>query len=124
MTQDSELVSSLIDKGVKVHILNIGMMDNTPASKLIKNIFFSFAEFERDMIIERTQEGKAIAKTRTGFKEGRPKEYTEAQINMALDLLKDNSYTQVEKMMKISKATLVRAMRKRRKEYGERQNTN
>ena len=59
ITQGSELVNELIQRGIKVNILNIGMMDNTPASKLIRNIFFSFAEFERDMIVERTQEGKA-----------------------------------------------------------------
>lgn len=87
---------------------------NLPSSKLIKNIFFSFTEFERDIIIEKTQEGKAIAKTKAGFKEGRPKEYTDTQINMALDLLNEHSYTEVEKMTKISKATLVRAMRKKR----------
>lgn len=34
-------------------------MDNTPISKLIRNIFFSFSEFERDMIIERMRERKA-----------------------------------------------------------------
>lgn len=113
MTQGSELVTALINKGVKVHILNIGVMDNTPSSKLIRNIFFSFAEFERDMIIERTQEGKAVAKTKEGFKEGRPPKYTETQINYALDLLKSHSYTEVEKMTQISKATLVREARKR-----------
>lgn len=61
-SQGIELVKKPISKGVKVHILNMGLMDNTPASKLIRNIFFAFAEFERDMIVERTQEGKAIAK--------------------------------------------------------------
>lgn len=65
-------------------------MDNTPASKLIRNIFFSFAEFERNMIVERTQEGKAIAKTKDGFKEGRPKKYTPKQIEHALSLLSVN----------------------------------
>ena len=73
MMQGSELVSTLISKGVKVYILNIGMMDNTPASKLVRNIFFAFAEFERDMIVERTQEGKEVAKKKPGYREGRPK---------------------------------------------------
>ena len=50
-------------------------MDNTPSSKLIRNIFFAFAEFERDMIIERIQEGIAIAKQNPGYREGRPKLY-------------------------------------------------
>ena len=109
MTQGSELVTELIKKGIRVHILNVGIMDNTPASKLIRNIFFAFAEFERDMIVERTQEGKAIARTKSGFKEGRPKRYTDMQIKIALSLLKDYSYREVEKMTKISKSTLVRA---------------
>ena len=67
-----KLVDDLLKKGVRIHILNMGIMDNTPNGKLIRNIFFSFAEFERDMIVERTREGKAIARTKEGFKEGRP----------------------------------------------------
>lgn len=60
--EGSKLINSLLVKNVRVHILNIGIMDNTPASKLIRQIFFAFAEFERDLIVERTQEGRAIAK--------------------------------------------------------------
>ena len=75
--QGSKLVNELVERGIKVHILNIGLLDNTPASKLIKNIFLAFAEFERDMIVERTQEGKAIAKQQEDFKEGRPKKYNQ-----------------------------------------------
>ncbi|WP_195269294.1 recombinase family protein [Eubacterium sp. 1001713B170207_170306_E7] len=109
MSQGSELVNSLISKGIKVNILNIGTMDNTPTSNLIRNIFFAFAEFERDMIVERTQEGKAIAKNNPDFKEGRPKKYSKQQLEHALSLLKNNSYSQVEKMTGISKSTLIRA---------------
>ena len=111
--QGSKMVNDLISKGVKVHILTIGMMDNTPSSKLIRNMFLVFAEFERDMIVERTQEGKAIAKTKAGFKEGRPKAYTEQQITDALEYLKDNSYKKTEKAYGISKSTLIRAKRER-----------
>lgn len=109
MTQGSELVSGLIARGIKVHILNIGILDNTPASKLIRNVFFAFAEFERDMIVERTQEGKAIARQQPGYREGRPPKYSKAQMRHALELLQDHSYTQVEKMTGISKSTLIRA---------------
>lgn len=114
MTQGSELVTELIERGVRVHILNIGIMDNTPASKLIRNIFFSFAEFERDMIIERTQEGKAIAKTKSGFKEGRPNKYTQEQLNHAIGLLDGHTYKEVERMTRISKSTLIREKRKQK----------
>lgn len=113
MTQGSELVSNLIEKGIKVYILNIGVMDNTPSSKLIRNVFFAFAEFERDMIVERTMEGKAIAKQNPDFREGRPKKYSRKQIEHALELLESNSYKQVEDMTGISKSTLIRAKKKR-----------
>jgi len=107
-------VKELMSKGIKVHILNMGIIEDTPMGRMIFNIMCSFAEFERDMIVERTQAGKAIAKTKEGYTEGRPKKFTKAQINMALDLLEDHSYTQVEAMTRISKATLVRAMRARK----------
>lgn len=113
MSQGSELVGKLIKDGVRVYILNIGVMDNTPASKLIRNIFFAFAEFERDMIIERTTEGKAIAKQNPDFKEGRPKKYGKKQIEHALSMLNTHSYKQVEELTGISKSTLIRAKRKR-----------
>lgn len=71
--QGSQMIEELISKGVAVHVLNIGLMDNTPTGKLIRNIMLSFAEFERDMIVERTQEGKAIAREKGIRVDGRPK---------------------------------------------------
>lgn len=70
-SQGIALVDELLAKGVSLHILNMGVMNNTPTGKLIRNIMFSFAEFERDMIVERTREGKAIARQTPGYKEGR-----------------------------------------------------
>lgn len=70
-SQGIALVDELLSKGVTLHILNMGIMNNTPTGKLIRNIMFSFAEFERDMIVERTREGKAIARQRDNYKEGR-----------------------------------------------------
>ncbi len=72
-SQGSQMIESLINRGVTVHILNLGVMDNTPTGKLIRNVMLSFAEFERDMIVERTQEGKAIAREKGVRVDGRPK---------------------------------------------------
>lgn len=72
-TQGSELVQELISRGVKVHVLNMGFMDNSPTGKLIMNVMFAFAEFERDMIIQRTSEGKEVARAKEGYTEGRPR---------------------------------------------------
>jgi DNA invertase Pin-like site-specific DNA recombinase len=57
-----EIIDEINAKGCKIHILNMGIFDDTPTGKLLKNVMLAFAEFERDMIVQRTQEGKAIAK--------------------------------------------------------------
>ncbi len=51
-----------------MNVLNMGKIDDTPTGKLIRNVMLSFAEFERDMIMQRTAEGKAIAKQQPGYK--------------------------------------------------------
>ena len=111
-SQGIELVQTLLDKGITVHVLNMGLLDSTPTGKLIRNIMLAFAEFERDMIIERTQEGKAIARKQPDFREGRPRLYSRKQIQHALELLKDHSYRQVTELTGISKSTLIRAKNK------------
>lgn len=107
--QGSDLIKTLMDKGVSVYVLNMGKMDNSSTGKLIYQIMFAFAEFERDMIVERTQEGRNIARKNPNFREGRPKKYSIGQISHALELLNSHSYTQVVEMTGISKATLARA---------------
>lgn len=71
-----DIIEELIEKGVSMNIINMGKFDNSPSGKLMRTMFLAFAEFERDMIVHRTSEGKAIAKERDDFKEGRPKKQT------------------------------------------------
>lgn len=111
-----QTVKMLSEKGVKVHILNMGLVEDTPTGRLVFNVMSAFAEFERDMIVERTQEGKAIAKLNPNFKEGRPKKYNKEQIAHALKLLKDHSYKEVERMTGISRSTLKRAKKAKKLE--------
>ncbi|MEH7254287.1 recombinase family protein [Neobacillus niacini] len=107
-----QIIRNLFEQGVKIHILNMGLIENTPTGKLILTIMSGFAEFERDMIVERTQEGKAIAKQREDFREGRPNKYNKKQIEHALKMLDTHSYKQVEELTGISKSTLIRAKKK------------
>ena len=115
-SQGAELVKGLLEKGVTVRILNMGILDDTPAGKLVTTVMFAFAEFERDMIVERTQEGKAVARMNPNFREGRPRKYSPVQIQHALSLLEDYSYKQVESMTGISVPTLSRARKRQRTE--------
>lgn len=108
-----EVIRELFERGVSVHILNMGLVENTPTGRLIFSILLSFAEFERDMIVERTQEGKAIARQRPDFREGRPKKFGRKQIEHAIKLKETHSYRQVEDLTGISKSTLIRARRER-----------
>jgi len=110
-----QTIKALFEKGVRVHVLNMGLVENTPTGRLIFNIMSSFAEFERDMIVERTQEGKEIAKQRDDFREGRPRKHSKQQVQHALKLLETHSYKQVEEMTGISKRTLIR--RKKEQEF-------
>ena len=104
-----QLIDSLNTKGVTIDVLNMGIIDNSPTGKLIRNIMLAFSEFERDMIIQRTQEGKAVARQNPNFRDGRPKKFTRIQIDHALELLQNHSYKHVVAMTGISRATLGRA---------------
>lgn len=57
-----------------------------------------FAGFKRDIIVERTQEGKVIARQRNDFREGRPPKFTKKQIQNVIDLPDTHSYKQVEEI--------------------------
>lgn len=107
------LIDKLLERKIKVHILNMGIIEDTPMGKLIVTNLLAFAEFERAMIVERTQTGKAIARSKEGFKEGRPKKFTKKQVEHALKMLTINggpySYTEVVELTGISKSTLIRA---------------
>jgi DNA invertase Pin-like site-specific DNA recombinase len=106
------LIRSLVERNITVNVLNMGIANNSAMGKLMITILSGFAEFERDMIVERTQAGKAIAKTKEGFTEGRPRTYTPAQLQNAMELLDDHSYRQVENLTRISRSTLARAKQK------------
>ncbi|AWE07885.1 resolvase [Lysinibacillus sp. 2017] len=109
-----EVIEVLFDRGVKVHVLNVGLLENTTMGRFFLTTLLAVAEMERNLIIERTQEGKAIAKQRDDFREGRPKKYDKKRLDTAMQLLDDNSYKAVEAMTGISVATLAREKRKRK----------
>jgi len=65
-------IDELMERGVSVHILNMGLIEDTPSGRLIRTIFLAFAEYERDIIMNRLNEGKAIAKAKNPeWREGR-----------------------------------------------------
>jgi len=105
------LIKELLAKGINVHILNMGLVEDTSMGRLMLRMLSAIAEFDRDMIVERMAEGKAVARLDPDFKEGRPRKYSKKQITHALELLESQTYRQVEDVTGISKSTLIRAKR-------------
>ncbi|MFJ8515800.1 recombinase family protein [Lysinibacillus xylanilyticus] len=111
-----DVVEALFERGVRVHVLNVGLLENTTMGRFFLTTLLAVAEMERNLIIERTQEGKAIAKQREDFREGRPKKYDKKRLDNAMSLLETNSYKEVEALTGISVATLAREKRKRKEQ--------
>ena len=66
------LIKELLARGVSVHVLNMGLVEDTPVGRLILNVMLAFAEFERDVIVERLADGKAEEKAKNpDYREGR-----------------------------------------------------
>jgi len=98
--------------------LNIGLIDNTTTGQLIFTIFSAFAQFERDLIVNRTQEDKRYAKIYDpNFKEGCPQKFTEEQIQFAYVLKKGMSYKMIERKTGISIATKKQRFKKSFRRY-------
>jgi len=118
-----ELVETLSTKSVGLKSLNDPVDTTTPQGKLTFNIFASLAEFERDIISERTKAGLNAARAR-GRKGGRPKGLSkEAQSKAcAAETLYNErklSVQQICEQLNISKATIYSYLRYRGVQIGE-----
>ena len=112
-TEGIDLIRGLFDKGVTAHVLNVGLLENSTMGNFFITVMLAVAEMERSLIAERMQSGKEIAKTKDGYKEGRPKKYSNSQLELAYKLKQEgNSYKQVEQMTGICKQTLWRYIKK------------
>ena len=66
------VINDLQDRSIKINILNLGIIDNSSIGKFTTTVLLAVAEMERDMIVSRTQEGKAYAKKHNpNYREGR-----------------------------------------------------
>ena len=101
-----EYIDFLLKKGVILHILNMGIVEDTPMGRLIVTNLLAFAEFERAMIAERTSAGKAIARQNPEWREGR-KEIVIPDFEKFLEKQKDGEITVAEccKKLNISRRT-------------------
>ena len=100
-----KVIKELMARGVAVHVLNMGLVEDTPTGRLILNILLAFAEFERDNIVERLADGREVAKENNpDYKEGR-KSKIPANFQWYLENVEAGELTVAEacRMLKIHK---------------------
>lgn len=113
-----ELVDYFKDKKVKVISLKENFDTSTPQGRLMMTMFQAFAEFERELIVERVNEGIQAAKAQ-GRHCGRPKkDKSDIQHAMTLYKSKEYSVSEIERQTGVSKSTLYRYLREE-KDKGE-----
>lgn len=107
-----ELITTLNERGIGFKSLTEQIDTTTSGGKLIFHVFGALAEFERDVIRERTQAGLAAARAR-GRMGGRPKKLgSGGKIAMAQALYddKEHSIADICKTLGISRTTLYRSI--------------
>lgn len=112
-TEAYSLVSGWVKAGVKVNVLNMGTIEDTEIGRLILHTMLSFAEFERYLIISRTQGGRAYRRaTGPDYKEGRKPKFTRVQLDHAMELLREHSFTEVAEMTGMSHSVTMEARKR------------
>lgn len=108
-----ELINDFDTRGVQFRSLTESIDTSTPGGTLIFNIFGSLAQFERDLIRERTRAGLEAARAR-GRTGGRPSSLDEKQAKEVRRLYESRSVTvdQIASMMRVSRTTIYRCLQK------------
>jgi len=104
-----DIVNALGKRGVGLRSLHESIDTTTPSGKLVFHVFAAIAEFERDVLRERTRAGLLAAKKR-GAKIGRPRSLNSDQVEMVKSMLANPklSARQVAKQFGVHRATLYR----------------
>ena len=104
-----QVMNLLEERGIYFKSVQESLDTSTPGGKLIFHVFGALAEFERDIIRERTLAGLAAARAR-GRKGGRPRKLSKKQVEMARNLMNDVSIPigEICQTLGVSKATLYR----------------
>lgn len=105
-----EIAQELQEKNVTLHVLDMGVMDNTPTGRLIFTIFSAFAEFERSLIMDRLQNGRQYKRENDpDYKDGRKKKIGMRNKKTLFDWFESGTRTNKElaQMFNVSERTIV-----------------
>jgi DNA invertase Pin-like site-specific DNA recombinase len=102
-----DTVTGLAERGIGFRSLQEAIDTTTPGGKLVFHVFAALAEFERDLVRERTSAGLAAARGRHG---GRPSVMTAHKLQVARDMYASRRYTvgAIAKILGVSRASIYR----------------
>lgn len=111
-----KIIEKIIEREAILKVLDMGNISNREEDRVITKAIQGFIKFKKDTLVETARLGKEVAQNKKDFKDGRPKKYSNKQIENALSLLSINggklSYSEVSQLTKISKSTLIREGKK------------
>ena len=98
-------------RNVEIRIANLNLDTATPHGMLMFTVISGFAEFERQMLSQRTKEGMAAARRR-GKRLGRPRKLTDGQLRQAAVRLQGETVAAIARDYGVAPWTLTRALRR------------
>lgn len=112
-----EIVQDLFNRDIKVHVLNVGLLENTSMGNFFLTTMLAVAELERNMIVERTGEGRERAKKQGKHmgRHGRPKKDIERALKLFDERERNEmSVNDIAELTKVPRATIYYENNKRK----------
>jgi len=106
-----EEISHICVYGIRLIILDVGTFDQGESGKSLLNALTAYNDYLKQVAVDRLRIGKQAAKTKAGFREGRPRKDTTQALRL-LGLGVD--YETIQKITGISKSTIQRRLRESR----------
>lgn len=119
-----DIVNKLLDKGVKVYIIQLNGYVNRDdmMGKMLFNFLSIMAEFEHDMIVNRLATGKVYAKKNNpNYHEGRPKRRITDRYKKVYEVSKEHSIRETALITGVSESTVKRIKRQIKQEEGNKE---
>ena len=112
-----EVIGNLEDRGVGFRSLTEGVDSTTPTGRLVFHVFAALAEFERDLIVERTKAGLAAARSR-GRAGGRRPSLSPRKVQLARQMYDEHNSTvsEIAEVLGVSRATVYRTLQRQEKD--------
>ena len=107
-----DLVRDLDEREVGLVSISESIDTSTPGGRLVFHVFAALAQFERELIVERTEAGLAAARAR-GRVGGRPRALTDRRLKIAAEMYESKQYTvsAIAEALGVSRATIYRSLK-------------